>query len=214
MAERFQIESGISSAKIDPNYNAAPGQFLPVVVRGEKGNELQVMKWGVVPRWAKDIKIGYKLINARAESLFEKPMWKPLITRQRALVPANGFYEWQRSDDGKTKTPFYIHPKDQELYSFAGIWETWHDIEGHPLQSFSIITTEPNKEMRDIHNRMPVILTPDEEGQWLDPAVIDRADIEPFLHPYHDGGLEIYEVTDEVNTPKNNAAYLIKPVYG
>jgi putative SOS response-associated peptidase YedK len=211
MTERFQLK-GVKAEELQPNYNAAPGQFLPVVVRGEDGNNsLEVMKWGVIPRWAKDMKIGYKLINARSESLFEKPMWRGLIARQRALIPANGFYEWKKLPDGG-KTPFFIHPKDQETYAFAGIWETWHDVEGHEIKSFSIITTDANKEMSGVHDRMPVILQPDEEQEYLDKDKVDRSEIEPFLHPYHDGGLDMYEVTDDVNTPKNNAAYLIKPV--
>jgi putative SOS response-associated peptidase YedK len=190
------------------NYNVSPGQFMPIVTRGDDGNEASLMKWGLIPHWAKDIKIGYKLINARRESLFEKPMWKAAVLHTRCLVPARGFYEWKQSD-AKTKQPFYIHPKDQDLFAFAGLWSTWKDVEGKELRSFTIVTTTPNKEMASVHTRMPVILTPDEENHWLDPTVSDPDLLESLLAPYANGKLEIYPVSPDVNTPRNNHKRLI-----
>ena len=109
----------------------------------------EIMRWGLIPHWAKDIKIGYKLINARAESVFEKPMWHSAVEHYRCLVPARGFYEWKVLPDVKQKQPFYIHPKDQDLFAFAGLWSTYKDVEGYEIKSFSILTTTPNKEMAD-----------------------------------------------------------------
>lgn len=197
---------------VDNNYNVAPGQFMPVVINGASGHELVLMKWGFIPHWSKDIKIGYKLINARAESVFEKPMWRNSAQHYRCLVPARGFYEWKKLNDGKTKQPFYIHPKNIEIFSFAGLWSIWKDVEGREIRSFTILTTEPNKEMSTVHDRMPVILHPDEEDAWLDDTLTEPAEIEQFLRPLHDGGLEMYKVSTDVNITKNNENTLIYPL--
>lgn len=200
LGNRFKVEVGYD---IKPNYNAAPSQTMPVVTE----NGLELMRWGLIPKWAKDEKIGYKLINARSESVFEKPMWKGVITQKRCLIPANGFYEWQKRDDGKQ--PFFIHTKDNGIFSFAGIWETWkHD--GTEWNTYSILTTEPNKEMTAIHNRMPVILHEDDEAQWL--AADTREDIEALLNPYEDNGLETYAVSKDVNVVSNNSGELFLPL--
>lgn len=207
--ERFDVDS--VPGDLRPNYNVAPGQDLPVVVE-DKTRHLKVMRWGLIPFWAKDQKIGYKLINARSETIFEKPMWKGAVTKHRCLVPANGFYEWKKLD-GKDKQPFYIRPKDQELFAFAGITSSWTDKEtGEVIDSYSIITTSPNKEMRKIHDRMPVILKPSDESHWLDASLDKPEAIDDFLHPYKDGGLEMYEVSRDVNTPRNNSEELLYPV--
>jgi len=132
-------------------------------------------------------------------------MWKRVILKKRALIPANGFYEWRKPQNPKDhKQPFYIHPKSMELFSFAGIYDSWKDPEGNELRTYSIITTEPNKEMAPIHNRMPVILYPEEESAWLDPNKDTRDVLESFMHPYEDNGLDIYKVSEDVNTPRNN----------
>lgn len=198
---------------LKPNYNVAPGQILPVVTAGKKGPGLEMMKWGLVPFWAKDPNIGYKLINARDDTVFDKPMWRSVILRKRALIPASGFYEWQKPAEPKgRKRPFYIRPKQTGLFSFAGVWDSWKDAEGLEWKTYSIVTTEPNKEMSAIHNRMPVILHPEDEAAWLDPSRNSRADIEPFLRPYEDGGLDMDEVSTEVNVVRNNDAKLILPI--
>lgn len=188
---------------IEPNYNAAPTQIMPVVT--EKG--LELMRWGLIPAWAKDEKIGYKLINARSESVFEKPIWKALITRKKCLIPSNGFYEWKKEEGGKR--PFFIHPKDQKLFMFAGVWETWKH-EGREWNTYSILTTRPNSEMEDIHDRMPLILPKADWQQWLEADL--REDIEPLLVPYEDNGLELFEVSKDVNIVKTNNDRLILPI--
>jgi putative SOS response-associated peptidase YedK len=212
LSDRFQLAE--KPADLHENYNVAPGQMLPVIVQGEDGKRrVETMKWGLIPFWSKDPKIGYKLINARAETIFDKPMWRNVVLHKRCLIPANGFYEWKKLDvAGKPeKQPFYIHPKENELFAFAGVWETWHDAEGKELKTYSILTTEPNKEMDPIHNRMPVILTQEDEAGWLD-AGDDRDAIEPYLHPYHDGGLDMFEVSKAVNVATNNDHKLIYPI--
>jgi putative SOS response-associated peptidase YedK len=200
LGSRYGVNVG---EEIEPNYNAAPTQIMPVVTT----DGIELMRWGLIPKWARDEKIGYKLFNARSETLFEKPIWKTAVTRHRCLVPANGFYEWQKRDDGKQ--PYYIHPKTELTFSFAGVWETWkHD--GQERQTYSILTTEPNREMSPIHNRMPVILYREDESQWLNAD--SREEIEVLLNPYQDNGLEMFEVSKEINLVKNNAAELILPV--
>jgi len=202
------------SKDIRANFNVAPGQIMPVVHADEKGKpQLDLMKWGLVPVWAKDPKIGYKLINARDDTIFDKPMWRSVILKKRCLIPADGFYEWKRPKSTKErKIPYYIHPKQYDLFSFAGVWETWKDVEGLEHQTYSIITTEPNKEMAKVHNRMPVILHPEDEASWLEPSNKTRSDIEPLLRPFEDNGLEIFRVSTDVNFTKNNDEHLVYPL--
>lgn len=212
LAKRYNVAKG--PADIRRNYNVAPGQILPVVVEPHEGERrIEMMRWGLVPVWAKDPKIGYKLINARDDTIFEKPMWRGVVLKKRALIPATGFYEWQKSTEPKgRKRPFYIHPKKTEIFSFAGVWSSWTDVEGKDWHTYSIVTTEPNKEMSKVHNRMPVILHPKDETGWLDPSKASRAEVEPLLRPYPDNGLEMYEVSDEVNSTANNNEHLIHPL--
>ncbi|GAC1391882.1 MAG: SOS response-associated peptidase [Candidatus Saccharimonadales bacterium] len=213
LTERFHVSA--QTLDVPPNFNVAPGQQMPVITGDNAARTLDRMKWGLIPSWSKDPKIGYKLINARAETLFEKPMWRSVIRTKRCLIPASGFYEWKReSRAGKDiKQPFYIHPKDTELFAFAGVWEMWHDVEGVEWKTYSIITTEPNKEMTRVHNRMPVILHPEDEATWLaSSSDNDRGVIETLLRPYEDNGLEMYEVSSDVNVTKNNDNTLIYPL--
>lgn len=186
-----------------PRFNVAPTHMMPVVT----DNGLEIMRWGLIPRWAKDDKTGYRLFNARSETVFDKPVWKSAITQRRCLVPANGFYEWQTREDGKH--PFYVHPNDQQLFMFAGVWESWthEDKEWH---TYSILTTVPNHEILTLHDRMPVILHHDDHAQWL--AADRREDIEPLLMPYTHGGLTMHEVSRAVNIATMNDNRLILPV--
>lgn len=212
LAERFNVAT--MSADLRDNYNVAPGQIMPVITEDESGKRhLELMKWGLIPVWAKDPAIGYKLINARDDTIFEKPMWRSVILKKRAIIPADGFYEWKRPVEPKgKKQPFYIHPKQVDLFGFAGVWETWKDVEGKEWKTYSIITTDPNKEMASVHNRMPVILHQEDESSWLEPSKVTRDDIEPLLRPYEDNGLEMFEVSSDVNVTRNNDAKLIYPI--
>lgn len=225
MCGRYTLHQKVQSLKehynvkhvphgLKENYNVAPGQFMPVVTSGDGKPELDVMKWGLVPAWAKDPKIGYKLINARDDTIFNKPVWRNIILRQRCLIPADGFYEWQKITvaSKEQKQPFYIKPKQADLFSFAGVWETRKDAEGLELKTYSIITTSPNKEMKTIHNRMPVILHQEDYTSWLEPPTQIKENLEYFLRPYEDDGLEMYEVSRDVNAVRNNNIKLIYPI--
>jgi putative SOS response-associated peptidase YedK len=213
---RFELGAGAASAKkITPNWNAAPGQMMPVVIGIGGARQLATMKWGLVPFWAKDDRIGYKMINARAESIFDKPAWREQIKHHRCLVPANAFYEWKRQAGQKTKQPYMIYPADSKLFAFAGLFSTWRDPsdpDAETLQTYSIITTSPNREMQSIHDRMPVILDKDSEGIWLDDSLDEKEVLAELLRPLPDGSLQMHEVSTDVNLVKNNDGYLIEPI--
>lgn len=195
--------------RVVPRYNAAPSQDLPIVLRNSP-NHIECMRWGLIPSWAKDPKIGYKLINARAETVAEKPSFRHAFKSQRCLVPANGFYEWELGDDGKTKLPFYIRRKDQQLFGMAGLWEEWKDAQDKVIRSFTIITTTPNAVMRPIHDRMPVILRQADEAAWLDPDNHNVQQLQSFLNPSTEQ-LEAIHVSKIVNSPEHEGAQLIEP---
>ena len=210
LAERFNLATKPTFVSKD-NYNVAPRQRLPVVYSEDSGTRTaQLMQWGYLPPWAKDPKKERRPINTRAETVFESPMWRGAISHHRCLVPARGFYEWKEL--GGHKQPFYITPKNQELFAFAGLYSIWHDAEDYPLYTFSIVTTHPNIEMSNVHDRMPVILTPKQESAWLDPAYRDQEQLESLLEPYGDGMLNIYPVSTDVNTPRNNKKELLEPL--
>ena len=206
LKDRFKT---MNDLEVRPNYNVAPGQTMPVVTR-HSPNSLELMQWGLVPSWAKDPKIGYKMINARGETVAEKPSFRSALKRRRCLVPSTGFYEWKR--EGDAKTPMFIHLKDQELFSFAGLYEHWQDANGNELMSYTIITTTPNSLMEGIHDRMPVILNPADEDEWLNPEIEDAAQLQRLLVSYPADQMEAYAVSLSVNSPKNNNELLLKSV--
>lgn len=193
---------------IKPNYNASPSQVMPVITEGKDGKrQLELMKWGIPRMLGKDLV--KELINTRADKAFGR-FWKRTVLNQRCLIPATGFYEWKRGKDGKT--PFYIHPKQIDLYAFAGIWDTWKNEDGQEIKTYSIMTTEPNKEMRAVHDRMPVILHPEDEEAWIGPSNDEPESLGRLLFPFEDNGLEIYEVSKDVNNPINNGRELLRAV--
>lgn len=178
------------------SYDVRPTQTMPVVRAEDDGTlQLDQMRWGLVPFWSKKPSSGYTTFNARDDAVFTKPTWRS-VYHKRLLVPATGYFEWTKPtrESGKAKQKYYFHLKDSGLFSFAGFYDVWKDAEGVPLYTYTLITTEPNQEARRIHDRMPVILTPAEEHEWLDPARTKRIDLEKFLHPLPDGSLDIYEV--------------------
>lgn len=193
-----------------PRYNIAPTQ--PVVVARMAPNkaepEMTHLTWGLIPSWAKDAKIGAKLINARAETLSEKPSFRSAFKRRRCLVIADGFYEWQKLTTGKQ--PMYLS-LDRQPFSFAGLWEHWQSAEGSEVESCTIITTEANDLMRPIHDRMPVILAPQDYDRWLDPqSGSDR--LQSLLRPYPAAEMNAYPVSSQVNNPRNEDAGCIVPM--
>jgi putative SOS response-associated peptidase YedK len=202
--ERYNVSN---TPNFEPSYNIAPSQNVPVIIR-QPVNSVMLMKWGLIPFWAKDPRIGYKLINARAETVSTAPSFRLPFKKQRCLVPANGFYEWKR--DGKFKEAHYFKFKDDNIMSFAGLYDIWKDAEGHETYSYTIITTEPDDLMKPVHNRMPVILHPISEDTWLNNEAVPQ-DLLSLLKPLENKYLEEYVVSDDVNSPRNNSEKLITP---
>ena len=194
--------------EIPLRYNIAPGQDITAIANAAEPRT-DAFKWGLIPSWAKDHKIGNRLINARGETLAEKSSFRTAFKRRRCLIPATGFYEWQRNPDGRTKTPMYIALKSGTPFAFAGLWESWHSPEGQHIQSCTIITTEPNDLMAPIHNRMPVILPTDAYSRWLDPA--ERTDFQDLLVPHSAQEMIAHPVSTLVNTPRNDSSDCLKP---
>jgi putative SOS response-associated peptidase YedK len=198
---RFQVE---------PSYNVAPTQNVAVVVQREGVNTLEKMRWGLIPAWAKDPAIGSRMINARAETVAEKPSFKRPLKDRRCLVVADGFYEWQKT--GQAKIPMFIRLKSGQPFGFAGLYDVWTSPEGEAVASCTIITTSANDLMQPIHDRMPVILPRSQQSTWLNPAIQTAADVLPLLVPYAAADMEAYPVSRLVNSPENNSPDCIRPV--
>jgi putative SOS response-associated peptidase YedK len=165
LAKRFDVPETPDLPFDGQRYNIAPTQQVPIVRQKDKKLEMVLAKWGLIPSWAKDMKIGNQLINARADTVATKPSFRSAFKSRRCLIPADGFYEWRKTEDGKQ--PFHIRMKDKEPFAFAGLWERWRPEEGEPVESCTIITTDANELMGPIHNRMPVILAPEDYATWL-----------------------------------------------
>ncbi|MBU8880631.1 SOS response-associated peptidase [Bacillus sp. FJAT-29790] len=209
--ERFDIEAAIQEELYNPNYNVAPSHSVLSVINDGSRNRLGYLRWGLIPPWAKDAKIGYKMINARAETLTEKPSYRSAYQKKRCLVLADSFYEWKRHDD-KTKTPMRIKLKSDEMFAMAGLWEHWKSPEGKSIYTCTVITTTPNEIVKDIHDRMPAILRPEDEKVWLDPSIHDTNLLSNLLKPLSEDLIEAYEVSSLVNSTKNNAPSLIQQI--
>jgi len=186
-------------------YNASPGMMLPVIRKNHK-IEAVLMRWGLIPHWARDPKIGYRMINARSETLEDKPAFRSLLLAKRCIIPARGFYEWKI--DGKEKIPYYVHFQSNTPMYFAGLYDVWKDVEGQPLSTFTIITTTPNGKLSSIHDRMPVILDKDNIIQWISEQTKEE-ELASYLKPYSETYLEVYPVGKEVNNPDNNNSSLV-----
>ena len=208
---RFDIQSFMEEELYSPSFNIAPSHSVLAVINDGKSNRMGFLKWGLVPPWAKDVTIGNKMINARAETISEKPSFRNAFKKKRCIVIADSFYEWKRHED-KTKTPMRIKLKSNELFAMAGIWEGWKSSDGKTLYTCSVITTVPNDLMKDIHDRMPVILKREDEKIWLDPEISDTTRLKPLLVPFDENEMETYEVSSLVNSPKNNSIELIQKI--
>ncbi len=194
-----------------PRYNIAPSQ--PILALPNDGtNRADFFTWGLIPSWAKDPSIGSRLINARAETLAEKPAFRSAYKYHRCLIFANGFFEWQARPGMKSKVPHFIRLKSGAPFAFAGLWEHWQSGDGSEVRSAAIVTTEPNELMASIHNRMPVILRPDTYSQWLDPAPQSPDRLNNLLAPYPAGEMEAYPVSTLVNSPGNDREECVAPV--
>ena len=195
--DRFELH--IDPAMFSKTYNAAPSQTLPIITNTAP-EQASFHKWGLIPKWAKDETIGNKLINARGETLTEKPSFRDAAEKRRCLVITDGFYEWQRS--GGEKQPYRITLADESLFTFAGLWESWSAPNGRDVRTFTIITTEPNGLMKPIHKRMPVMLTPENERVWISDEPLEE--VLHLLKPYDEKEMNAYAVSSRVNSPKNN----------
>lgn len=198
----LQIPKG---ANFSPRFNIAPSQPVAVVANdGQK--QLDFFNWGLIPSWAKDSTIGSRLINARAETVAEKPSFRTAFRRRRCLILADGFYEWKPNPNGKGKTPIYIRITDTKAFSFAGLWEIWIPPggDGSEVRSCTIITTRPNTFMAPIHNRMPVILPPEAYDAWLESGEISAKQLTPLLQPYPAEAMTAHPVSRLVNNPAND----------
>jgi putative SOS response-associated peptidase YedK len=196
---------------LEARYNVAPSQEVPAVRLEDDGKRhLRMLRWGLIPFWAKDRKIGYKTINARAETVADKPAFRSAFRQRRCLIPADGFYEWHTEDGGKQ--PYRVVMADGSPFAFAGLWESWRDPEaGETVESCTIIVTDANATLRPIHHRMPVILPPAAYGPWLDPEA-GRDALEALLQPCPDDVVAAYKVSTHVNKPANDDAACIEPL--
>jgi putative SOS response-associated peptidase YedK len=207
---REAFDGYIFPAKFAPRFNIAPTQpILAISNDGKKAVDFFV--WGLIPSWSKDPTIGSRLINARAETLAEKPSFRGAFKYKRCLILADGFYEWKTVPGTKTKIPHFIFLKSRAPFAFAGLWDEWHSPDGGSLRSATIITTDPNELMATIHNRMPVILNPRDYAKWLDPTPQTPANLQPLLQPFPADMMSAYPVSTLVNSPGTDRAELVVP---
>jgi putative SOS response-associated peptidase YedK len=208
IAGRFGVEI---TGQLAPRYNIAPRQQVPVVRLADDGarRELAFARWGLVPSWAKDDSIGNRLINARAETVAQKPAFRAAFKSRRCLIIADGFYEWAQRDGGP-KQPYYFYMKDGRVFAFAGLWERWKGTNGGAVESCAIITTTANSVLEPIHDRMPVILHEADYDRWLDPDPRRASDLKDLLVPYPAGEMASHAVSRLVNTPSNEGPRLIE----
>ena len=205
VTERFHAAA---PPDLRPRYNIAPGQDVLCVIRDGE-NRIEPLRWGLIPFWAKDPSIGNRLINARAETVAEKPSFRSAFAKRRCLVVADGFYEWRPA--GKRKVPVYIFLKSKKPFGFAGLYESWKDPGGKEIRTCTIITTEANEIVRPIHDRMPVILPEGVEDRWLDPGEGGRERLQALLTPYSAGEMAAFDVTPIVNSAAHDAPDCIAP---
>lgn len=211
IAERFDCDPAVG-ADIGPRFNIAPTQAVPMIINDESGNRLITAQWGLIPSWAKDRTIGARLINARAETVDEKPAFRSSFIHRRCLIPADGFYEWQKVAKGKQ--PYRITLAGGELFAFAGLWEQWRNPSGGLVFSCAIITCAANKLVGTIHQRMPVILAGQVEQAWLNRELKDRLVLKEWLVPYPPEAMTAYQVSPLVNSPHYDDSRLILPLDG
>lgn len=197
---------------LQPRYNIAPTQGVAAVLSlpERPGPALDVLQWGLVPFWAKDARIGNRMINARAETAAEKPAYRAAFKRRRCLVPASGYYEWKQQPHGKT--PHYFSLLDGRPFAMAGLWEEWNSPDGELLHTCTLLTVEASRQVAPFHHRMPVILTPAAQQSWLEADPEDRAGLESLLQPYEGGDLRIYPVSPQMNAAQWDDPSCIEPV--
>jgi putative SOS response-associated peptidase YedK len=208
IAKAFHIAPA-PSFQAQPRYNIAPTQDVVTIMRDAEDEDahLALLRWGLIPSWSKDEAIGSRMINARAETLAEKPSFKRLLQGRRCLIVADGFYEWKQ--DGNGKTPMYFTLPDHEPFAFAGLWDAWKSPDGNSLRTCTIITTDPNDVVATVHNRMPVVLPASARDEWLDPDLHDAHVLQQFLKPYTTTEMLARPVSKQLNNPRYDSAELL-----
>ncbi len=206
--EELLVDEWEQKDEYNPSYNIAPTQYSPILIYNNN-RKIEHMRWGLVPSWAKDKAIGAKMINARGETLLEKPSFKNLVSSNRCIVITDGYFEWQNI--GTTKTPHYFHNPEKKILPMAGLWDEWQSANGELMKTYTVITTTPKPEYAHIHNRMPVILTHPAIDIWVNTRDHTPAVAMDHVLPYRDE-LDVYPVSTFVNSPKNNSARCITPI--
>ena len=209
LSDLYELETVVAT---QPRFNIAPTQEAPIIRIGpETGKRrLDLLRWGLVPFWAKDSDIGSRMINARSETVAEKPAYRVSLRKRRCLVPADGFYEWQAT--GGPKQPFFFHRKDGYPFVMAGLWDRWEKGDDGPLDSFTILTTSPNEIVAPVHKRMPVILAPEHHQDWMSPSLEDVSSLMALLVPDSSSTLEAYPVSTYVNNPAHEGPDCVDPI--
>lgn len=209
IAKAFQLAD---VPELDPHYNIAPTQAIAAVLQPAPKAERQFrfFRWGLIPSWSKDLAIGARLINARAETVAEKPSFRSAFRHRRCLIPADGFYEWQRQES--QKQPFYFHLQDHQPFAFAGLWEQWQSPDGEAVETCTILTTTANEILESVHDRMPVILASEDYNTWLDPELQTASQLQPLLRPYPADQMVAYPVSRAVNRASFDAPNCIQPL--
>ncbi|NTV64798.1 MAG: SOS response-associated peptidase [Oscillochloris sp.] len=209
--EVLATQFGLPAAPdLSPRYNIAPSQLVPTVRLGSAGRELALLRWGLVPSWAKDLTIGARMINARSETANEKPAFRRAIRQRRCLIVADGFYEWQALPNGKQ--PFYFRIGQGTPFAMAGLWESWRSPDQTEVQTCTILTTRANDLLAPLHDRMPVILPPDQYAHWLDPHLHEVGPLERLFDPFPSTAMNAYPVSRAVNRATNDGSSLIVPL--
>jgi putative SOS response-associated peptidase YedK len=229
LLDEFQIHLDATEDAIEADYNVAPTKPVPAIIErrppaepetpgdaaGEPVRQLRTVRWGLVPSWAKDVSIGSRLINARVETVHEKPSFRKAFAQRRCLLPADGYFEWYTSPTTgakPSKQPFFIRPKDGKIMAMAGLYERWRSPDGEWVWSCTVITTEASDDLGRIHDRMPMIVPTERWGAWLDPALSRPDEVRGLLVPAMTGTMEAYPVSKAVNNVRNNGSHLLHPL--
>jgi putative SOS response-associated peptidase YedK len=209
LMDAFDILYNTEPEEAVTSFNIAPTQRVPVITDTPDGRKLSRMRWGLIPNWNKDTSPKFTPFNAKAETIAEKPFFRGPFKSKRCLVPASGFYEWQKQESGKT--PYHVRLKNQDLFAFAGLWDCWESPTGE-INSCTILTTDANQLIQGIHSRMPVILAADNYQKWLDCTQFNKQRLLSLLEPYASDNMEAYVISDRVNNARNNSSDLIEPL--
>ncbi|MCW2889012.1 MAG: hypothetical protein JWL58_5874 [Streptosporangiaceae bacterium] len=223
LLDEFEIGLDATEEALEPDYNVAPTKPVPVVLeRAPQGapkeevvRQLRMLRWGLVPSWAKDLSIGSKMINARVETVHEKPAFRKAFAQRRCLLPADGYFEWYALEDAEgkpPKQPFFIRPRDEKVMAMAGLYEFWRSPDGEWVPTCTVITTEASDDLGRIHDRMPMVVEPDRWDAWLDPARTEPDEVRKLLVPAMAGTMEAYPVSKSVGNVRNNGRELVQPL--